>query len=384
MADNMCGPSNGAKSLIAHTDRDRALHQDRLTNNSPAGGASASFRSQPAFSNTADNAFQNFQQGQAPLQPMAPMPFAQGVQHARQAILRPVPSGMPAAMHASAGSSTTTRRDWVDEFATMHVGSSAAVATAAAAPSSMFVMNPLRPVGMALHQAPMGFGAAVPSYAMQHAGGSGLSMYSSAANVQQQFDTPQQQQRIESALDVEAFNRAFGEYDEADFEQELASWDQERGEEVDAKARAATAAADQELADAQDAWMAEHGPHVQPPTAEEMTVIDADLEELARELEQRQAAGDPEVLPARSRRQNGELAAAAGGIVNSVAGDQSEKFRKSNFLEFMRRVASGDVVVEGTDFVDAETGEKVAPKEAEEGGVEGEGVVVDGDGQRLQ
>lgn len=28
----MCGPSNGAKNLLAHVDRDRAHHQDRLVN----------------------------------------------------------------------------------------------------------------------------------------------------------------------------------------------------------------------------------------------------------------------------------------------------------------------------------------------------------------
>lgn len=39
MSDSMCGPSNGAKNLLAHADRDRTLHQDRLVNspNSAAG-----------------------------------------------------------------------------------------------------------------------------------------------------------------------------------------------------------------------------------------------------------------------------------------------------------------------------------------------------------
>lgn len=37
MADNMCGPSNGAKNLLSHADRDRSLYQDRVIG-APNGG----------------------------------------------------------------------------------------------------------------------------------------------------------------------------------------------------------------------------------------------------------------------------------------------------------------------------------------------------------
>ncbi len=32
MSDNVCGPSNAGKSLVAHAERDRSLHQDRIVN----------------------------------------------------------------------------------------------------------------------------------------------------------------------------------------------------------------------------------------------------------------------------------------------------------------------------------------------------------------
>lgn len=30
MSDNLCGPSNAAKGLVTHADRDRSHHQDRI------------------------------------------------------------------------------------------------------------------------------------------------------------------------------------------------------------------------------------------------------------------------------------------------------------------------------------------------------------------
>ena len=49
MADNMCGPSNGAKNLLAHVDRDRAHHQDRLVNAPQSGAGNVSIWSADAY-----------------------------------------------------------------------------------------------------------------------------------------------------------------------------------------------------------------------------------------------------------------------------------------------------------------------------------------------
>jgi hypothetical protein len=42
MADSMCGPSNGAKNLLSHVDRDRTHHQDRFVNAPQAGPGNVS------------------------------------------------------------------------------------------------------------------------------------------------------------------------------------------------------------------------------------------------------------------------------------------------------------------------------------------------------
>jgi hypothetical protein len=44
MADNMCGPSNGAKNLVNYAGQDRSLQQDRMVNaNIGAGSVSLHF-----------------------------------------------------------------------------------------------------------------------------------------------------------------------------------------------------------------------------------------------------------------------------------------------------------------------------------------------------
>ncbi|KAL2162118.1 hypothetical protein VTH06DRAFT_7903 [Thermothelomyces fergusii] len=178
---------------------------------------------------------------------------------------------------------------------------------------------------------------------------------------QQQHQHQQQQDRQaqDSALDVEAFNRAFGEYDDANFETELAEWTEKQK------------IANSEFTEAQDKWMAEHGPRaeqaaeVKPPSADEMEVIDANLEKLAQEQDK--------------RRSDDELARAAVDIVNSVADNTSDKFRNSRFFELMRRIGNREVVVEGDSFVDAVTGETVNTSHDDD---DGDGDGAGGNGRR--
>jgi len=114
----------------------------------------------------------------------------------------------------------------------------------------------------------------------------------------------------------------------------------------------------------------QQGRVIESPTAEEMTIIDANLEDMAEELEARRAASDPAVLPqrgpeaeARRTRQGQEdLVRAATGILSSVSDNQSEKFRNSSFLDLMRRIQNMEIVVSGTDLVEAETGKTIITK----------------------
>lgn len=147
------------------------------------------------------------------------------------------------------------------------------------------------------------------------------------------------------AYDADAFNAAFGEYDEQEFDREIDSWIQDNGAQ---ETRAGTV-----------------------PTTEEMAEIDANLEDMANELEERRAAGDPAVLPQRgpeaearrTRKDQEDLVRAATGILSSVSDNQSDKFKNSSFLDLMRRIQNYEIVVSGTDLVDAQTGETIMSKD---------------------
>lgn len=367
MADSMCGPSNGAKNLLAHIDRDRTHHQDRLVNAPQAGpgnvsirsgpprgrqnladfGCYQAFRSHTPLSNGAEMAFGGFQQGGAPMDAA----FGHGldmnaigsiVPHTAggRAYGHPVPGvptmmghtgpGAPAARLASPATGGTSHQEWVGQFSGMQLGPAVAgPSTAMPVQAHPATMSPMSQ--MNLQQAPFGmpmYGGAAPGlFGLQNPTMNPLT------HQQPQATLPQDNA---AAIDVEAFNRAFGEYDDANFETELAGWSETQQ------------LANTEFAEAQDRWMAEHGPHLETaaaPTAAEMEVIDADLENLAQEQDK--------------RRSDDDLARAAVDIVNSVADNTSDKFKNSRFFELMRRIGNREVVVAGDSFVSATTGEAV-------------------------
>jgi len=367
----MCGPSNGAKNLLAHVDRDRTLHQDRLVNGAQAGPGSVSrashthpsarspdlvrsgghglltllllfvfqtFRSQGPISHGSDAAFANFQQGIAPMEPaMLPAMDMNAIHHT--ASVRPVgPAGIahhgpstPAARLSQPATGGASHQDWVGQFHNMNLSaptvagpSTAMPAPATAAPLAQTMAMP-------------------PTMATPF----GMPMFSPAPDFAFQQQAPAVQDPIEAALmNDDAFARAFEEYEQvAKEDDELAKALAEEKQKI----------ANAEFIEAQDQWMAEHGPRAEqarsgaktgPPTADEMEVIDHNLEELAREQEEK-------------RRNDEELARAANEIVASVAGNQSEKFKKSKFFELMRRIAAHEVVVQGDNFVETATGETV-------------------------
>ncbi|KAK0709613.1 hypothetical protein B0T26DRAFT_654287 [Lasiosphaeria miniovina] len=363
MADNMCGPSSGAKSLVAHAERDRTLHQDRLANG-PNVGAGASFRSQMQHSGAADMAFEGFQQGRPmdpvhsmspvvkfnPQSPMNIASFATGAYGNHLSGAPAVFGAGPAGHFKPFPAPDGAPQEWLDQFANMHVVDTAHNGPAMTnQPMAMMMPGPVdhNQLAVGLQQnlmmarpygAPPMFGTPISafSHGFQTADVNGTAKVAEASFV-----------GGESNIDVEAFNRAFGEYDEAEFERELTNWKEEQ------------AIADREFIEAQDEWMAEHGPKaeartVQPPTLEEMAVINTDLEILAQELEENQA-------DIRRHRDDDDLAQAAVDILNSVAGNESEKFKNSNFFQLMRRIGNKEIVVEGPNLIDAVTGETIVP-----------------------
>jgi hypothetical protein len=204
---------------------------------------------------------------------------------------------------------------------------------AAAAGPNIAMPNHMMNPAMRLQSAPFGapmFGGAQPAFLGFH----GPVM--NAGNQEQAQAGPLQDDA--TLIDDEAFNRAFDEYDDV-FQDDVTDWEDEQK------------LANTEFIEAQDQWMAEHGPRaeskrvVTPPTAEEMKVIDANLEKLAQEQDK--------------KRQDDQLARAAGDVVNAVIDNTSDKFKNSRFFELMRRIRDREVVIQDDNFVDATTGEKV-------------------------
>ncbi|KAK3303375.1 uncharacterized protein B0T15DRAFT_513566 [Chaetomium strumarium] len=351
MADNMCGPSNGAKDLLAHADRDRTIHQDRLVN-APQAGPGNAFRSQlPVDHGAAEMAFGNFQEGGAPMDatfnPGLHMTTVAPIGHhapgapayGPPAVGTPMSMGYagpsaPAARLASPLIGSDSHQEWVNQFARMQVAPGAA-GPGTAMPNHL--MNPAMRLQSAPFGAPM-LGGAPPALLPFH----GPVMN---AGTQEQAQVGPLQDNA-ALIDDEAFNRAFDEYDDV-FVDQSADWEEKQK------------LANTEFIKAQDQWMAEHGPRaeskrvVTPPTAEEMKVIDADLEKIAQEQDK--------------KRSEDELARAAGEIVNSVIDDDSDKFKNSRFFELMRRIRDREVVIAGDNFVDTATGEKVEQSHSDEG-----------------
>jgi len=78
----------------------------------------------------------------------------------------------------------------------------------------------------------------------------------------------------------------------------------------------------------------------------------------APEIEETQRIG-ADTIPAKEEtfqvqqpEDNEELAKTAGALLDSVKGDQSQKFRESNFLALMRRLRDREVQVQGDEFKD--------------------------------
>lgn len=165
-----------------------------------------------------------------------------------------------------------------------------------------------------------------------------------------------------AAISAKAFDEAFAEFDDGEFQHEL------------------------------DSWMAVHGTAAEraqqraaEPTPEEWKDIDADLEQMADAADTARVAGDLSPQPREEQeaareddsklKTEQELVRAATDILASVSDNTSTKFQQSTFLELMRRIRDHEVTVVDNSLVDVETGAEIATKaSADEGTSEGAGV----------
>jgi hypothetical protein len=158
---------------------------------------------------------------------------------------------------------------------------------------------------------------------------------------------------------AEAFDAAFAEFDDGEFQHEL------------------------------DNWMAVHGTTAEgaqqrpvEPTAEEWQEINANLEQMADAADAARVAGDAAlqlqeeqeaVITENNKiKTEQELVRAATDILTSVSDNTSTKFKQSTFLELMRRIRDHEVTVVNNSLVDVETGVEIATKaNPDEGNGEG-------------
>lgn len=255
----------------------------------------------------------------APNPMIASRPSAPGASVPGFAVQPPPPFAVASPVNpAAATHQAVAARDWVNQFSTMQLGNAN---TQTSAPT---MVSPQ-------HRAPAfsspqfgGAGAFAPMYLPFQHGPSQLmtpgAMYGNQATAMQ---------HTESNLDIEAFNKAFGDYDEAEFKDELANWAKDK-EEVEEEQTA-------------QQGLQQDAPHA--------------AEEVAEAPQERENT--------RRIRDDEELAQAALSILNSVSGNDSEKFKNSNFLELMRRIGNREVVVDGSNLVNAETGEALVNKDME-------------------
>jgi hypothetical protein len=193
---------------------------------------------------------------------------------------------------------------------------------------------------------PMTYGGS--SFAPTTYGGFGGSMQYDQAPVQPM--AADSAQMATNQIDDEAFERAFGEIEGATEN-------------------------DQDFNNAMNDWMQRHGPAAEAQAAE----VNANLEQLAQEQalrdqqtnaltveSQDEAERQAEQEAIAKRREQEDLVRAASDIIDSVKDNQSEKFKKSSFIDLMRRIRAKEVVVEANALVDSESGAVIVSRPHDE------------------
>ncbi|KAI5866088.1 hypothetical protein GGS23DRAFT_367790 [Durotheca rogersii] len=326
MADSMCGPSNAMKGLAQHLDRDRALHQDRVTsaNSSSVDGIQQGFRSLGLGFNAANQQFSAFQGGHASLnthQPGPSLPLASAPYAAQGPHYSQVPSfykpGIPTA--------ATEGQNWAADFHQMNLGGPASqIQPGVGGPgvvhpfaSGVRTAGPFMPSQM--HLAPRNPIYTPPSF----------------ASPQAQVDISAVHQAAQLPLD---FNSDF------DFEAEMRAWMSINGSAAEA---AETDAQSERYAEAEVEAL-----RVATAELAEQDLAEQDAALAAEEAEEALAAAE-EQAAVRDEPDDSELALAAQQILDSVADNQTDKFKNSTFVQMMRNIAERKLVVRDNALVDS-------------------------------
>ncbi|KAI1353858.1 hypothetical protein F5Y01DRAFT_275530 [Xylaria sp. FL0043] len=319
MADSSCGPSNAFKGLARHIEQDRSHQQDRVApgHQHPV----QSFRSAPLNSGLPDQ-FGAFQQQNATL-PQHPSiglnPYEASSHlssHPGQAPLGATFfSRQPTQQHPAFA--TTTGDSWVNDFERMafdaHVRPHHAQTIRGPAMGHPGVADPMHSniVTPALrHQPPLQ--PFQPSPIGLHPISHQVGMFQSNNNI----PAPSLSDALTLSLDAQ---------------KELL---------------------DQEFEDAMDQWMLQNGPGAETSDHNELNAQESErldgnsmapVESTYHDTSEKDTAENRD-----------ELARAAQQLVSSLADNNSEKFKNSDFLALMRRIASQELTVQGNDLVETQ------------------------------
>ncbi|KAI8631102.1 hypothetical protein F5Y19DRAFT_425059 [Xylariaceae sp. FL1651] len=314
MADSSCGPSNAFKGLARHIEQDRSHQQDRVVAGSQPGAQN--FRSSSVDAAAAGQ-FASFQQQNAAL-PQYP---AAGLQSSPPAYHRfgpaPFPSH-PAQLPAFASSQSyqqpagfthNTGSSWVNDFQRMNFSDAHARPVYNHHTQGPTVEQPtlahtyphqafqsFQPQPVAIHPIGHNFGA------------------SQVGN-----DVRAQHQMDENLLTSEAQARL-----------------------------------DQEFEDLMNDWMIQNGPQADKGADELKSHNDTNQTTSPNTATSKPVAEETtKEDSAETQDTDTELARAAQQLVDSVSDNGSDKFKNSEFLALMRRIASQQLTVQGNDLVEA-------------------------------
>ncbi|KAF2964473.1 hypothetical protein GQX73_g9103 [Xylaria multiplex] len=313
MADASCGPSNAFKGLARHIEQDRSHQQDRV-----GPGSQHQHPAQVRLSNSYK--FGAFQQQNAAL-PQRPEPDWKGYSHPANlpshpphaVTFFPQPTSQPAGFAPSAGGT------WVNDFQRM------SFADAHADP-----LHTQRPQGPMMGQPSMADPIRSSLAVRQH---------------------PASQLFQPSPMAFHPINHQFGTVPAIQTNHNMQTPEYiSNTSAIDIAAEEATL--QREFEAAMDEWMLQNGPGAETSDQSEINAQDEGSLKASPYVTSEPTEHD---MPEKSSAENrDELARAAAQLVESLAENESEKFKNSDFLALMRRIASQELTVQGNDLVETQ------------------------------
>lgn len=338
MAEAACGPSNALSTFKQHTSVDRSLQQDRL-NNRHLNGNPQNFRSANPNIAHLDADFDAFQTG------FAPSMLENTLHHRLEHSNFPVQS--QSLQHAN---HPQQEPSWAMDFQQLNI-SSPSVPTSDWAQSFQQHIAQSAPRAQTTVQSPLAF---------QQQARYGLSGFQSSFTPQQNIYGAGLQSKGKQPIQAEqydetAFERAFDMAREdmmADVEQEQPMMQGDSS--LESMVEQVEAATQQEATNMLNevAQQAEQERYWRP----EDTIHNSDVEYRPFGHQQEESRQEDQQRPTQD---DDALAATAQELLEKVSHDQSDKFKNSQFLSLMRKLADREIRVEGDKMV--ETTDVVSP-----------------------